>query len=111
MEMIYYANGTLRTGTNISRAVLAYAGALARRNSSATVDIPVRRADGTVGRANLLLGPASQLLAETYADEGAEIEDAELVDTLNAQIRSLAGGTGRPFDEGDIAQSGHDFTW
>lgn len=104
MEMIYYANDTIRTGTEISRAVLAYAGALARRKSSATIDIPVRRADGTVGRANLLLGPASQLVAETYADDATEIEDAELVETLNAEIRNLGGGSGRPFDEWDVEQ-------
>lgn len=110
MEKIYYANDTLRTGTDISRAVLAYAGALARRKSSATVDIPVRRADGTTGRANLLLGPASQLVAETYTDDDAEIEDAELVETLNAEIRHLGGGSGRPFDEWDIQPDDHELS-
>ena len=109
MEMIYYANDVLRTGTDISRAVLAYAGALARRKSSATVDIPVRRDDGTVGRANLLLGPASQLVAKAYTGAEDEIEDDELVDTLNARIKNLDGGSGRPFDEDEL-QSVDDYS-
>lgn len=107
--MIYYANDTLRTGTDISRAVLAYAGALARRNSSATVDIPIRRDDGTQGRANLLLGPASQLVAEAYTDNAEEIVDEELVDSLHALVKNLAVGTGRPFDEGDVETIDDDF--
>jgi hypothetical protein len=109
METIYYANDTLRTGTDISRAVLAYAGALARRNSSATIDIPVRRDDGTVGRANLLLGPASQLVAEAYTDGADEIIDEDLVADLHTHIKKLSIGTGRPLEEGDVETSHDDY--
>jgi hypothetical protein len=109
METIYYANDTLRTGTDIARAVLDYAGALARRNSSETVDIPVRREDGTLGRANLLLGPASQLVAETAADSADEVEDEELVRTLRERIKELSIGTGQPFEADDIGAVDGDY--
>jgi hypothetical protein len=101
MEQIHYADDTLRTGTDISRAVLAYAEMLARAKTSATVDIPVRHTDGSIGRANLLLGPASQLVAQAYNDSASELIDETLVASIHEKVRHLQGGTAEPLETED----------
>lgn len=87
MERIYYAGDQFLTGTDIARALVGYAAALARRGSAAAIEIPVRHADdGRAGVVNFLVGPASQLVTETVdGADGAEIRDEQLV----ARLRSL----------------------
>ena len=60
--------------------------ALARSDSAQTVSIPIRREDGTSARATLLVGPASQLVAEDLEEDedlGDEIRDDVLVARLS----------------------------
>jgi hypothetical protein len=93
MQRIYYTNDTLVTGTEIARALLEYAAALARSDSSQTISIPVRRADGSSARATLLVGPASQLVAEDVEDDedlGDEVRDDVLVARMKAMTAELA---------------------
>lgn len=82
MERIHYATGSILTGSDIARALVDYAEALARVSKSASVDIPTLHADGTVGRANFLVGPASQLVSETEDSRFPELTDGDLVDGL-----------------------------
>lgn len=93
MQRIYYTNDTLVTGTEIARALLEYAAALARSDSAQTVSIPIRRPDRTSARATLLVGPASQLVAEDLAEDedlGDEVVDDILVARLKAMTSELA---------------------
>jgi len=89
MERIHYAGDSLLTGTEIARALLDYASALAKNEESATVDVPVRHADGTVGRANFLIGPASQLVSESESSPFDELTDPALVDLLSHEADKL----------------------
>jgi hypothetical protein len=107
MERIHYAGGTILTGTEISRALLEYAAALARRDTSATVDVPVRDENGRLTNANLLVGPASQLIS--VHEEGAEDEVVapEFVAELHAKTRLL--GPRRAIADGEVfAEDGMD---
>jgi hypothetical protein len=88
MQRIYYTNDTLVTGTEIARALLEYAAALARSDSSQTVSIPVRRPDGSTARATLLVGPASQLVAEDLED-GEDFGDEPRDDVLVARLKAM----------------------
>lgn len=93
MQRIFYSNDSVLTGTEITRALLEYAAALARTGSSETVNIPVRRDDGSGSRATFLLGPASELVAEDVdADEagGEELRDDILVAKLKAMTTELS---------------------
>ena len=83
MDQIQYAGNTLITGSDIAHAVLAYAQALASKGDSATITIPVLHDDGSVVPAELLIGPASQLIAERYESDAPEIDDADVVGRLN----------------------------
>jgi hypothetical protein len=86
MERIYYAGDRFLTGTELARALVEYAAALARQGSAAAIEIPVRHADGSPGMVNFLVGPASQLVTESLdGEEEEEILDEPLV----ARLRSL----------------------
>jgi hypothetical protein len=89
MQRIYYVNDSVLTGTEIARAVLEYAAALARSDSSETVSIPVRKPDGSTARATLLIGPASQLIYEEEESEYEELNDDILVAKLKAATTQL----------------------
>jgi hypothetical protein len=96
MDRIHYAGSSVLTGTAIARALLNYAEALALSESSVTVDIPIRQEDGEVGRAAILIGPASQLFAESE-DDGEELVDEELVERITREAARL--GVSRPVPE------------
>jgi hypothetical protein len=83
MERIHYAGSSFMTGDLIARALFEYAHFLTAHNTSASVNIPIRRADGTVGRANFLLGPTSQLVSESESSTFNELYDDDLVDSLH----------------------------
>ena len=113
MDRIHYAGGELLTGSNIARALLAYAEALAQRDSAASIEIPVRHTDGTVGRASILIGPASQLISESETLGGEELVDDALVAELDRRTAGLA--TMRPVTgipaNASVTDDPIDFDW
>jgi len=89
MDRIRYAGGELLTGSAIAEAVVAYAAALGRSNSAASIDIPVRTPAGHTRLAHLLLGPASQLVTEPVDNGAEEIEDTALLAELRSATTAL----------------------
>jgi hypothetical protein len=96
MERIHYAGDVVFTGTDISRALLSYARALAQDGSSATVEIPIYHEDGSHGTAEFLIGPASQVIADSIDSEWEELVDTKLVEELRAASRQLGGPRADP---------------
>ncbi|NQX13765.1 hypothetical protein HQQ80_19220 [Microbacteriaceae bacterium VKM Ac-2855] len=94
MERISYAGDSVVTGTAIAHALLAYAEALAMNEASATVELPILLEDGTLGRASILIGPASQLISRTEPGDAEEITDDALLDRLVTTTAAL--GISRP---------------
>jgi hypothetical protein len=90
MERIHYAGDELVTGSEIAQALMDYAAVLARQKTAASVDIPVKHPDGTIGIASLLLGPASQLVREPIEEAGKEVVDESLVQRLRRLTAALA---------------------
>lgn len=82
-----YAGESFLTGDEIADAVLAYARALAERATAATIEIPIRHEDGSSSQIAILIGPASQIVAEPAAADGEELVDADLVDDLRRRAR------------------------
>jgi len=103
MERIHYAGSSVLTGSAIARSLVHYAEALALRRGSAAVEIPVRREDGGLGTAALLIGPASQLLSEPEESDGEEIVDEELVARMTREAGRL--GVSHPVAEPADAES------
>jgi hypothetical protein len=89
MDRIHYAGESVLTGSAIAGALLEYAEVLAKSNTSATVDVPTREPDGSVGRAKFLIGPASQLISEAEESEYEELIDDDLVEYFAAESSVL----------------------
>jgi hypothetical protein len=89
MERLNYAGESILTGSALAKAVLEYAEALAKADTSANIEIPTREPDGSIGVARLLIGPASQLITVEEKSGLPEVEDAALVAEFKAKTRAL----------------------
>jgi hypothetical protein len=90
MDRIHYAGDIFLTGTAIAEALLDFARALARGESSESVDIPTVCEDGSIVRTSFLIGPASQLVSEAAVTELDELIDDELVAHLRQRAATFA---------------------
>jgi hypothetical protein len=99
MELIHYADGSILTGTTIAQALVEYAKVLAANGAAATVEIPTREGDGTVGHATFLLGPASQIVAVEAISQLDEVVDDELVRYLEVETTRQRGGEVRAAEQ------------
>jgi hypothetical protein len=111
MERIYYAGDRFLTGTEIARALVAYAAALAQQGSAAAIEIPVRHEeDGRPGVVHVLVGPASQLVTEAVDGRGdEEVSDEQLVAQLRALTAELAPT--HPVTNSPTTDASVDYDW
>lgn len=89
MKRIHYAGDVLLTSDAVAEAVVEYAAALARAESSTELTIPVILENGMAAKASLLLGPASQLVAQPAVDPVGELDDALLVESIVERTSAL----------------------
>ena len=89
MDRIHYAGDSILTGSTIAHALLDYAQALAQVGASATVDVPTLNDDGSFGRSEILIGPASQLIASAEDSGYDDVVDEELVAHMIEEARRL----------------------
>lgn len=88
MKRIHYASGSLLTGDDIADVIVRFAAALAHNNGAAEVRAPAVVEGGT-GEVLLLLGPASQMLAEDEEYAGSELRDEPFVKEFEHRIAAL----------------------
>jgi hypothetical protein len=88
MMKLEYAGGEVFVSDEASHVLLQYAEALALSKSSDTVALPVVTLEGVAGVAEILIGPASQLLALPAA-EHVDIDDAEVIETMRHKLAAL----------------------
>ncbi|SMH48823.1 hypothetical protein SAMN06295885_3128 [Rathayibacter oskolensis] len=87
MKTLRYLGGSLVIGDAVAHSVLAYARDLARVRSSDTVVIHGLTADGADDEAEMLIGPASQLVTESA--EGPESLPGD--DAVVAELEARRG--------------------
>ncbi|RFA18053.1 hypothetical protein [Subtercola boreus] len=110
MKVVHFAGGEVRTGDDIADAVIHYAEALARRKTSAAVEVPALLSDGSVGVVSMLLGPASQLVAVPEPGDDPDVSDATFIVALNSRAallgdpKPVAGDTVELGIEDDVPQ-------
>ncbi len=98
MKRIFYVNGSVITGDRTAEAVLAYAQALARREGSDTIDIAVVGELGETARAQLLIGPASQLMVVSQATTMEELDDDIAIALIERRTIGLTHPESRALD-------------
>lgn len=91
MKYIVYGENKIMTGDRIAHAVLAYAAALGENGTTDIVDVPTADEYGQAVTAELLLGPASQVMVEVAPDDELEPEDDGLVAELVRRTAAVGG--------------------
>lgn len=109
MMRLYYTGGSVVTGDDIAEAVMSYAQALARTPFADVIRIPiVQEEDLKQSTADLLIGPASQIMAVPVDAAGVTGPiDSGLVGEIERRIASLAAP--RPVPHRDVDPSFDDF--
>lgn len=92
MQLILYAGGTFLTGDDLADALLDYGRALGAEDKAEVVRLPIVGDDGFPAVATLLIGPASQIVAQSVRSAHPEPRDPELV----TKLRALAAGVNFP---------------
>jgi hypothetical protein len=101
MKRIAYAEEWLTTDDQVADLVLQYARSLARSETADTVTIPVLES-GIVRKAEILIGPASQILVvETDEARPAHFDVDDAVAELKARLDRLREPDPVPYDQGD----------
>ena len=90
MKRVFYSSGSVLTGDRTADVLVRYAEALTVRTASDTIDIPIQLASGVVGRAQLLIGPASQFVVVPEDDTPVGPDDEETIAELLRRTRSLS---------------------
>lgn len=103
MKRIFYSSGSIVTGDRTADSVLNYAKALAEREASDMIDIPILGPDGVLGRAQLLIGPSSELMSVTEPPHASEPDDEVTLDSLAMRIEALLRPKSLPIDQLDLA--------
>jgi len=99
VKKIIYAGDTFTTGDAIAEAVFVFSEALARTENAETIEIPALRVDGTRVSVMLLVGPASQIVAEDAPDAPDELIDDELVKSLRQRAEAIERPTAHTLDQ------------
>ena len=104
MKRILYAGGSFLTGDGIADAVLAYSAELANAGKAAKLDVPTLDLEQHPEQVSIVVGPASQMLAEPIA-LGQELEDPGFTEKLQRLTTVLQTKSGTA-DGGDSSAFG-----
>lgn len=86
MKRITMGGEALITDDRVADLVLEYANLLAQSGTPSTVTIPVIAESGGVRDAQLLIGPASQLVVTEDGEDGPDIPVDEVLGELRSRI-------------------------
>ena len=86
---VTYAGGSFVTGDDVAKALLDYAAALGGQGKAVAIGVPAMDpAHGTL-EVDLLVGPASQMIAEPFETGEPELESTEFVRELRDRVTRL----------------------
>lgn len=96
MKRLSYVDRSIITADRVSDAVIEYAQLLALRSRSDVVTVPAFTADNEATSVDMLIGPASQLIAEPVPDE-VELDIEEFLVELSERVERLRADSFVPF--------------
>src|SRR5688572_16369371 len=89
MMTLHYTGGSVLMADDVCEAVIQYARVLAASQSSDVLVVPVIDEDGALVTAELLVGPASQLLAVPVSGAPESGRDQSVIDDIERRTRLL----------------------
>ncbi|WP_375399483.1 hypothetical protein [uncultured Amnibacterium sp.] len=93
MKRLTMGSQVLITDDRIADLVLTYAGVLARSGSADTVRIPVVGEAGQVQQAQLLIGPASQIVVTEDGTGGPDLAPGPALDEIEHRMARYGSHT------------------
>jgi len=90
MKQLTYAGKSFVTGTDLADAVVRLTAALGLSHETSAIRIPAMDENGHLTTADLVLGPATEVLAIAVDSDREEIVDAQIVAELDERTRLLA---------------------
>jgi len=106
MQKITYAGESFLTADSVATALLDFAAALAGAISAEPVEVPVVAEDGTPGRVQIVLGPASQIVTRPVETGMTEPPSEDFVQELERRCWRVRGARPVPFREEDDPSRG-----
>lgn len=92
MKRVSYSGQVFLTGDAVADALLEYAAVLARAGQADRVTVPGIGEGGRVTRFDLLVGPASQIIAEAVEHLNEDLVDEALIADLEVRGRRARAG-------------------
>lgn len=90
MKIVTYGADRFLTSDEASDALLAFAATIGARGGADVVSVPARELDGTPHTVDLVIGPASELLARDIEVVFTAPDTAAMVAELHARMTRLA---------------------
>jgi hypothetical protein len=109
VKELIYAGGKTIVSDELAEALTDYAQILAANGESGVIDIPAVGEDGTVGTSRLLLGPASQIMAEPVTTDSPDLDDSAAIAELKARTHGAGRQNARPIDPDESAPEDYAF--
>ncbi|WP_159605483.1 hypothetical protein [Agromyces humi] len=103
MKLITSRVGSFLTGNEIADAVMRYGLALARKQQLDLIEIPFVSTDGSVRRAQFLIGWQLETAAISRVEQSDELVEADTAQLLNAKADRVGVITARPFSAEELA--------
>ena len=89
VKRVIYAGSDFLTGDAIAAALMRFSEALAEVGQAETIAIPALGENGEESQVEVLVGPASQIMAQDVTTEPADLVVPGAVAALEAKIRAL----------------------
>lgn len=90
MKQVTYAGTSFITGTAIADSLLAFVAALGVSRGTASVHVPALGDDEQITSVDLVVGPASEVVAIGVSTLGPELIDDATVLDLDERVRALS---------------------
>jgi hypothetical protein len=90
MKQVTYAGTSFVTGSAVADALLALVSALGQSGETAEVQVPAITVTDGATSVDLVIGPASEVVAVLVTTDLPELIDTDVVRSLERQTRALA---------------------
>jgi hypothetical protein len=102
MMKLDYAGGEVLISDALSHALVEFSAHIARSGGSDNLSIPVLTLDGIRGDAEVVVGPASQLLSSPTDAPEVDLDDSRVVAEIVARTTALKPTRALPLTEGSL---------
>jgi hypothetical protein len=109
MKRIFYSSGSIVTGDRMATAIMHYAEILSQSEDSDTIDVPITLESGEEGRAQVLLGPGSQLVVVPAESVDDAPEDDATIAELESRARTHSSPRPLASDDNESRQYGSEY--